>query len=77
MFEWTKCKKKPVIVEFREPQPPFSIDIRSDGKPVERINILEGIEYAVVGEDFVICGINGELYPIKKEIFAKTYEVLE
>lgn len=75
-MSWKKCKKKPVVVEFREPQPPF-LNIRRDGKLVERINTLEGIEYAVVGEDFVIRGINGELYPIKKEIFLKTYEVLE
>ena len=26
--------------------------------------------------DYVICGVNGELYPIKPDIFEKTYEVI-
>ena len=28
-------------------------------------------------DDYVICGVNGELYPIPADIFEKTYEVIE
>ena len=38
-----------------------------------RIKTLEGIMLASVG-DFVIKGVNGEFYPCKPDIFAKTYE---
>lgn len=40
-------------------------------KPVE-------IEHTISEGDFVIQGVNGELYPCKPDIFEKTYEpVLE
>lgn len=37
------------------------------------IRTLEGIHHVSMG-DFVIQGVNGELYPCKPDIFAKTYE---
>lgn len=37
------------------------------------IHTLEGDMTAQVG-DYIIEGVNGELYPIKADIFAKTYE---
>lgn len=37
------------------------------------IKTLEGDHKASVG-DFIIKGVNGELYPCKPDIFAKTYE---
>lgn len=40
------------------------------------IKTLEGNMIATK-EDYLIKGINGELYPCKKEIFDKTYEVIE
>lgn len=40
------------------------------------INTLEGEMQADVG-DWIICGIKGEFYPCKPDVFAKTYEVLE
>ena len=27
--------------------------------------------------DYIVRGVNGEFYPVKPEIFEKTYEVLE
>jgi hypothetical protein len=70
MSEWKKAQKKPVIIDFREPKP-------SHGeKYCERLETLEGIEYAVLGRDLVIKGVKGELYPIKKDIFALTYDVI-
>ena len=40
------------------------------GLPIET---LEGTMYASIG-DYIIKGINGEFYPCKPDIFAKTYE---
>lgn len=41
-----------------------------------RIKTLEGKMDCSVG-DYVICGVNGEFYPCKPDIFAKTYEPVE
>lgn len=40
------------------------------------IKTLEGTMLANVG-DFIIIGVNGELYPCKPDIFEKTYEAIE
>lgn len=40
------------------------------------IDTLEGKMRADLG-DFIIQGVNGELYPCKPDIFHKTYEVVE
>jgi hypothetical protein len=40
------------------------------------IRTLEGVHHASIG-DYVIQGVNGELYPCKPDIFEKTYEVVE
>lgn len=37
-----------------------------------KIKTLEGVMLAKRG-DYIIKGVNGEFYPIKKEIFKKTY----
>jgi hypothetical protein len=37
------------------------------------IKTLEGEHLASIG-DFIICGVNGEFYPCKPDIFAKTYD---
>lgn len=37
------------------------------------IETLEGV-MAVSKDDWIIQGVNGELYPCKPDIFAKTYE---
>jgi len=59
-----KCQKKPVKVKaFKAPEPII-------------IETLEGQMKANKG-DFVICGVKGELYPCKPDIFWETYEVLE
>lgn len=34
---------------------------------------LEGVHHAAVG-DYIVQGVNGELYPVKPEIFERTYE---
>jgi hypothetical protein len=40
------------------------------------IPTLEGVMRASLG-DFIIKGVNGEFYPCKPDIFAKTYEAVE
>lgn len=40
------------------------------------IQTLEGDHIANVG-DWIIKGVNGELYPCKPDIFKKTYEVVD
>ena len=49
---------------------PF-ITRQEDG--VVKIETLEGIMLADVG-DWIICGVKGEFYPCKPDIFEMTYE---
>lgn len=50
---------------------------QDDGAPCELyVRTLEGDMHVSVG-DYVIRGINRELYPCKEEIFKATYDVLE
>ena len=44
-----------------------------DVGPIMRISTLEGTMTAQLG-DFIIQGINKEIYPCKPDIFEKTYE---
>jgi len=44
-----------------------------DEKDTLTIKTLEGDMKAIVG-DYIIRGVEGELYPCKPEIFKKTYE---
>lgn len=47
-----------------------------EGLPYIEIPTLEGVMQANVG-DWIIKGVNGEFYPCKPDIFAKTYDVVE
>lgn len=59
-----KYRKKPIVVEAE----------RTDKTVV--IHTLEGDMTASLG-DYIITGVNGEKYPCKPDIFAKTYEPVE
>lgn len=59
-----KVRKIPVIVEAEQTN------------EVQYIETLEGTMKASAG-DWIITGVDGERYPVKPEIFKKTYEVLE
>lgn len=49
-------------------------NLEYDGEPKELyVNTLEG-KMLVSIDDFIIQGVNGELYPCKPDIFEKTYE---
>ena len=84
-----KYRKKPVVIDAYQ----FDGNIRSiddfliseigkfkirfkDEKYYLIIPTLEGDMKASPG-DWIIKGVNGEFYPIKSEIFFKTYEKVE
>ncbi len=82
-----KYRKKPVVIEAMQ----FTDETKNqvanfvrcshaadfeDGKPVLRIQTLEGVMTARFG-DYVIKGVKGEFYPCKAEIFKATYESVE
>ena len=78
--KWLPARKKPVIIHFREVEPletflPNGLDRKEEMKG-EHIETREGTLIAIVDQDYIIRGIKGELYPIKKDIFNETYEVL-
>lgn len=54
----------------------FFDGLDSESPPTELfIKTLEGVHHANVG-DYIIQGVNGELYPCKPDIFEKTYEAV-
>ena len=65
MKMWQMCRNKPVIRHFRE--------VRPDEKGIET---LEGYKPCDPKIHYIMRGVEGEEYPITKEIFAKTYDVI-
>jgi len=61
MSEWKQYRKLPVVI---------SAKISDEN---ELIHTLEGFMLAHKG-DYIICGVKGELYPCKPDIFKQTYE---
>ena len=50
--------------------------LKFDDPPTELfVDTLEGTHHASIG-DYIIKGVNGELYPCKPDIFEKTYEIV-
>lgn len=88
-----KYRKKPIVIEafqydgdmidssgnFYAPQwakESFEKDILFYDWPDLYVKTLEG-NMLVSVNDFVIKGVNGEIYPCKPDIFEKTYEIAE
>ena len=81
-----KARKKPVEIEFIQFTDKDSVmDILFWAKSKVKykttknyiiINTLEGEMTANV-DDYIVKGVNGEFYPVKPDIFNKTYEVIE
>lgn len=81
-----KFRKKPVVIEafqYRagEQDSELAADVvagtvRYTEVDTMLIHTLEGVMEARSG-DWIIRGVNGELYPCKPDIFAKTYEPVE
>lgn len=59
-----KYRKKPIVIEAEQ------LTQRT------AISTLEGVMIGNVG-DWLITGVNGEVYPCKNDIFLKTYELVE
>lgn len=79
-----KYRKKPVVIEavrWTGSITPEMEDWLGEVKVLPKgssllIPTLEGVMEARRG-DYIIRGVNGELYPCKPDIFKKTYELLE
>ncbi len=57
-------RKRPVVVRAWRPSVPFDVCT------------LDGTMHGNA-DDWLIMGVNGELYPCKPDIFEKTYDVVE
>lgn len=80
MSEWGKARKKPVEVQFREVNADTALTDQLTGEfigGVEVIRTREGKLFAYPNRDYIIRGVEGEEYPINKEIFAKTYDITQ
>lgn len=87
-FDILKVRKKPVEVEamrwtgdnleeIKEFAGAFEWNIEKKGSTNSLlIHTLEGSMSAEKG-DYIIKGVEGETYPVKPEIFNKTYEIIE
>lgn len=62
-YGFVRYRKKPVIVHAKEMDKEFFV------------KTLEGVMHGGRG-DFIIIGVNGEMYPVDRDIFFKTYEVV-
>ncbi|MBM3967690.1 MAG: hypothetical protein FJ308_21935 [Planctomycetes bacterium] len=81
-----KFRKKPVVIDAWKIEPSFhegelaqavvdgKLKYCEDGSVL--IATLEGTMQGLPG-DWIIRGVNGEYYPCKPDIFAKTYEAVE
>lgn len=48
----------------------------STGKDLIYIDTLEGTMTASIN-DYIVKGVHGEFYPVKPDVFEKTYDILE
>lgn len=85
-----KFRKKPVVIEAMQVPPEDDnwkeiiewVTEKAGDRPVEvkqwgfLIHTLEGLMEAGEG-DWIICGVQGELYPCKPDIFEQTYEPID
>ena len=63
-LEFKKARKKPIAIECFKMNEPFEVET------------MEGLMTGKKG-DWLMKGIDGELYPCDDEIFRKTYELIE
>ncbi len=62
-----------VIDWARDSATPAFMDKNADDVMQLSINTLEGTHWVSPG-DYVVCGVQGELYPVKPDIFHATYD---
>src|SRR5690348_7855569 len=76
-----RYRKKPVVIEAMGPLTAENMKAVSTwcggtaGSTGLRVATLEGEMIAFIG-DYVICGVAGEFYPCKPQIFEATYELV-
>lgn len=59
------CMKKPIIVHHKQINEEF------------RVNTLEGDYKQGKPGDYLMCGIDGELYICDRSIFERTYDIIQ
>ena len=62
--KWIEVRKKPIIVNALRMLVDFEVDT------------LEGTHRGKAG-DYLLKGVEGELYLVKKEIFEKIYDIIQ
>jgi hypothetical protein len=80
-----RYRKKPVVItavqwngDMDAVKAVHGRDFPTYGPPHDgalRIETLEG-DHACLRGDWIICGVKGEFYPCKPDIFAATYEAV-
>ena len=63
-LDFKKAVKKPIAIQCVQIDEPFEVET------------LEGKMQGKKG-DWLMIGVNGEMYPCDKDIFSKTYELLK
>lgn len=63
-LDFRKAVKKPIPIRCAEIDDEFEVET------------MEGIMKGKKG-DLLIIGVNGEMYPIDREIFRKTYDLID
>jgi hypothetical protein len=72
-FGWGIARKKPIEIHYREVIPNKNLNGLDRS---EVIHTREGIIQGYPNKDYIICGVRGELYPIGKDIFHETYDII-
>jgi len=65
MTTWKPCIKLPIVVHVREQEPGET-----------HISTREGIT-PLLSDDLIMRGVEGEEYPIGRNLFEKTYRLVE
>lgn len=63
-LEFQKAMKKPIAIKCFKVDEDFEVET------------MEGVMKGKKG-DYLIVGINGEMYPVDSEIFVKTYDIVQ
>lgn len=75
-----KFRKKPVVIEasqwFKMGDHPMVYNLPPDNPNLETHGWVDTLEcgHVVAPGDWIICGVKGEFYPCKPDIFEATYE---
>jgi len=84
-----KYRKKPVVIEavqitddWFDNDPPnilHPLDHRIEYDPVNRCVNIKTLEGTMVGKigDWIIAGVQGEVYPCRADIFEQTYDLVK